>query len=288
MKKVFGIILMIVGAIWGLLMFFVAIDSFDEFGMFVLMIFLAALGVGLAAAGLFMVKSKKAAVAATGYDQAGPVNNGMAQQTQANSADGYTQQQQQASGAAAPNPAQNENPEQLALKEIEALVEQKLSGIPHYGTTISSEQVKQVFYSLNDPKSPFAFMASQKKNVDIEAVWRVADVQYLDLIGLHKQNKQEEFSVLMKFDEAKGVLRCIDKHKAKSSGFGLGGGGMQFSTFKGKSSVKKKEVAFGRRADGSLGKIYTIQLDTSILINAIKQVTEKSGWEMKRIAAGSL
>jgi len=59
--------------------------------------------------------------------------------------------------------------------------------------------------------------------------------------------------------------------------------GMEMSTFSGKSTSVKKEIVFGRKKDGSIGKVANISLDTSILHNAIKVVADKCNWEVKRV-----
>ena len=105
----------------------------------------------------------------------------------------------------------------------------------------------------------------------------------MGLLGIQKNKQQEEFNVLMKFDEEKGELRCKDQLKSKSSSFGMMGGGLEFSSFGGKTMTKKKEIVIGRKKDGTVGKVVDNNLDTTILQNAIKDVAEKSGWKVKRV-----
>lgn len=130
---------------------------------------------------------------------------------------------------------------------------------------------------------PFVFLDSTDKNADLIAKWRRADADYLGLLGLQKNKLQEEFSVLLKFDEEKGQLRSKDKLKRKSSSFGFGGADMEFSSFSGKTAAVKKEIVIGRKKDESVGKVVDINLDTTILQSAIKKVAEKSGWEVIRV-----
>ena len=129
---------------------------------------------------------------------------------------------------------------------------------------------------------PFSFEEANDKKADIIGHWKLADDEYLDLLGIQKNKRQDEFNVLMKFDEKKGELRCEDQLKAKSSSFGFSGGGMEFSSFSGKTMTKKKEIVIGRKKDGTIGKVIDISLDTTILQNAIREVAENLDGKLKK------
>jgi len=151
------------------------------------------------------------------------------------------------------------------------------------GYRVTVNQLVQNLFSLNGEKVPFEISKAEKKGVDLVANWRLADAKYLGMLGMSKHSIQEEFKIHIKLDEEKGLLKCVDKLKSKSSSFGFGGGGMEFSSFSGKAIGSKKEIAFGRKSDGSIGKVYDISLDTTILQNALRDVAQKSGWEVKKV-----
>ncbi len=58
---------------------------------------------------------------------------------------------------------------------------------------------------------------------------------------------------------------------------------MEMSTFSGRTKSVQKEIVIGRKKDGSIGKVVDINLNTTILQNAIEEVAAKCGWSVTRV-----
>jgi len=261
MKKFFGILLIVIGSIWALFSLF-AFNADDGVAIFA-SLFVIGMGVAVVLLGIKLTKGNK-----------------QNQNQGANSQNQYTPPQpQNTNDKAAPLEQQN-----TSIKDIRELTAQKLDTINTVEGRSTSAELAKALYMLNDPKLPFSFEGCSEKGIDMTGHWRLADTDYLGMLNLNKHNLQAKFDVLMKFDELNHVLRCKDKMYRKESSFGLGGMGMEMSTFSGKSKSVQREITFGRRKDGSIGKVVDINLDTTILQNAIKVVAEKYGWEVKRVA----
>lgn len=258
MKKFFGVTLIIAGALWSLIFTITGFNGWSDFSGASIFstIILIAIGLFVLWIGKKLLGNKK-----------------------------KNKEEHQKGQNIPKTQIRNESPVKTPtpLKEVRQLVEEKIGDVQSSTFPISNERLKESLFSLNGEKIPFEFKEANDKNANLIAVWKMADAKYLDMLGIQKNKLQEEFSVLLKFDEEKGELRCKDRMKRKSSSFGFGGAGMEFSSFSGKAVSAKKEIVIGRKADGKIGKVVDISLDTTILQNAIKQVAEKSGWKIKRI-----
>jgi|GEM_PF-3444408 len=265
MRKVLGVILTIVGGLWSLIFLITGFNGWQDFGAssWFVTLFLVGIGIAVFILGLKLVKNKK--------KKKESIKNELKELPKKNK---DIKEQKTVAKPIVKTP----------LKEAKHMVEQKVADVSDAGYQISKKALVDNLMCLNGDKVPFEIFETNDGNAELIAHWRLADAEYLDLLGIQKNKLQETFDVLMKFDEAKGILRCKDKLKSKSSSFGMTGGGMEFSSFSGKTSSMKKEIVIGRKKDGSIGKTVDINLDTKILHNAIKAVAEKSGWTVKRVA----
>lgn len=258
MKKFLGVLLIIIGSIWTLAS--ISVFNADSGAAVIGSLFVVGLGVVVIVLGSLLIKKKK--------------------QKNTNTHNNYT----------TPNTQNNNNqtvPHEdpnTSLKDIRELTAQKLDAvIPVEGSATAADLAKAL-YLLNDPKLPFSFEGCSENGIDMIGHWKLADADYLGMLGLSKHNLQAKFDVLLKFDELNHILRCKDKMYRKESSIGFGGMGMEMSSFSGKTKSVQREITFGRKKDGSIGKVVDLSLDTTILQNAIKDVAEKHGWEVKRVA----
>jgi len=262
MKKFFGVVLIILGSLWALAFIFtINTNSGTEI---LASLFLVGLGAVAIVLGSLLLKGKK-----------------QNQQHNASVQKQYVPPQPQ---VADNNKATPQNQPTTSLKDIRELTEQKLNTINPVEVTSTAAELAKALYLLNDPKLPFSFEGCSERGIDMIGHWRLADADYLGMLGLSKHTLQAKFDVLLRFDELNHTLRCKDKMYRKESNIGVGGMGMGVSTFSGKSKSVQREITFGRKKDGSVGKVVDINLDTTILQNAIKAVAEKHGWEVKRVA----
>ena len=262
MKKFFGIALIIIGSLWTLLCLS-AFSAEDGYLLFASLLFVAS-GVIPIILGVKLFKSKK--------KEHNYSDTNHTDYTYIKSKTHISSQSQQPLDSNA-----------LKLKKIRILAVQKFNSIKLYKNRVSAAQLAQMFYSLNDSMLPFEFQESTEQGVDIVGHWKLADVDYLGVLGLSRHDIQEQFDVLIKLDEANGVMRCKDKFYRNESSVGIGGMDMEVSTFSGKTKSVQKEIVFGRKKDGSIGKVADISLDTTILQNAIKVVADKGGWQVKGV-----
>lgn len=267
MKKFFGVVLIIIGVIWTVLFLsiFTAYDAVE----FLVSTFLVAIGAAGIFIGIKLLKSK---------------SKKQPQQTTSENQPNIPPKPQTPVIPQSETKKQQVQPQTITLDQIRQLTAQKIASTESVEGQSTAAQLAKALHLLNDPKLPFSFEGCSEKGIDMVGHWRLADTEYLGMLGLNKHDLQAKFDVLMKFDELYHVVRCKDKMYRKEARMGFGGMGMEMSTFSGKSTSKQREITFGRKKDGSIGKVVDISLDTTILQNAIKEVAQKHGWEVKRVA----
>lgn len=269
MKKVFGVVFLAISFLWT----FLSLLTFTAGNVGELIISLSIVGIGVLGVVLSTKMLKLTKTAQPSAKSAEPNNTPPRSQVS----------QQQTPPHAQTSPRSQSKNKPLTLKEIRTITAEKVNAIVPSKGKATTQQLTESLYSSNDPRLPFEFQQSTQKGVDMVAHWKMADADYLGLLGLSKHDVQARFDILMKFDELYSVVRCKDRLYRKESSFGIGSMGMEMSSFSGKATSKQREIVIGRKKDGSIGKVVDIALDTTILQNAIKIIADKNGWKLKRV-----
>jgi hypothetical protein len=133
--------------------------------------------------------------------------------------------------------------------------------------------------TLNKPDLPIVYAA---EGDTIVARWDVVSAQ--TLYPAESDTIDRDFSVTVKFDEAKGTFTSKDHETQTTSSFGSGGISFGTSTFSGKKVGKEFHLELGgisNTADG-VSPVLAWSFDSARIKQPLFTFLEQHGWKKKR------
>jgi L-rhamnose mutarotase len=140
--------------------------------------------------------------------------------------------------------------------------------------------------ALNRDTSPIQIRDGKREGVDLVAEWKIVDAKWYEIFA--KAGIQRVFKVLMKIDEAQGVVRSADQEWLVEWRAGVPDLSLAASGFKGQKWEKSFESVYAFREDGSWGEIYSYKFDTGEIKGPLKKAVGEAGWGWKGVAFGKL
>ena len=140
--------------------------------------------------------------------------------------------------------------------------------------------------AINRDTAPFKVRDGKPEGVDMVAEWRIVDAQWYEIFA--KAGIQRVFKVLMKFDEAKGEVRAVDKSWEVEWRAGLPVLSATAEGVRGQTWEKSFETVYAFREDLSFGEVYSYRFDTSEIKNPIRAAALDAGWAWRGVAFGKL
>lgn len=139
---------------------------------------------------------------------------------------------------------------------------------------------------LNRDTAPWTVRDGAPERVDLVAEWRIVDAEWYEIFA--KAGTRRVFKVLMRFDEAQGVVRSADQEwsvewRAGTPDLSLGG-----SAFRGQQWEMSFENVYAFREDGSWGEVYSYKFNTGELKGPLRKAVAEAGWAWKGVAFGRL
>ena len=150
----------------------------------------------------------------------------------------------------------------------------------------SVAKLEAALKGVNRKTAPFRVRDGRKEDVDLVAEWKIVDAQWYEIFA--KAGIKRVFTVLMKFDEAKGEVRAVDREWEVEWRAGEPILSLRGSAFRGRKWEKSFETVYAFREDGSFGKIYDYRFDTSEIKEPLIAAAHKAGWGWKSVAFGKL
>ena len=140
--------------------------------------------------------------------------------------------------------------------------------------------------ALNRDTAPFVVRDGKREGVDLVAEWRIVDADWYEIFA--KAGIQRVFKVLMKFDEARGVVRSSDQEWSVEWRAGVPDLTLAGSGFKGQSWEMSFESVHAFREDGSWGEIYSYRFNTGEIKGPVQKAAAEAGWGWKGVSFGKL
>ncbi len=140
--------------------------------------------------------------------------------------------------------------------------------------------------ALNRDTSPIVIRDGKREGVDLVAEWKIVDAQWYEIFA--KAGVQRVFKVLMKFDEARGVVRSADQEWSVEWRAGVPDLTLAGSAFRGQSWEMSYESVHAFREDGSWGEIYSYKFNTNEIKGPLHKAAAEAGWGWKGVAFGKL
>lgn len=139
---------------------------------------------------------------------------------------------------------------------------------------------------LNRDTAPWRVRDGKPEGVDLVAEWRIVDAQWYEIFA--KAGVKRVFKVLIKFDEARGVVRSADQEwevewRAGTPDLTLAG-----SAFRGQQWEMSFESVYAFREDGSWGEVYSYKFNTNEIKGPLHKAAAEAGWGWKGVAFGKL
>ncbi|HYD36111.1 MAG TPA: hypothetical protein VEA60_00765 [Allosphingosinicella sp.] len=150
----------------------------------------------------------------------------------------------------------------------------------------SAAKLKAALMAVNRKNSPFKVRSGKAEQVDLVAEWKIVDAQWYEIFA--KAGIKRVFTVLMKFDEARGEVRAVDREYEVEWRAGEPILSLKGSAFRGRKWEKSFETVYAFREDGSFGKIYDYRFDTSEIREPLIAAAHKAGWGWRRVAFARL
>jgi hypothetical protein len=146
--------------------------------------------------------------------------------------------------------------------------------------------LRQRLLELNRDTAPFVIRDGDAEGVDLVAEWKIVDAQWYEIFA--KAGVQRVFKVLMKFDEARGVVRSADQEWSVEWRGGVPDLTLVASGFRGQSWEMSYESVHAFREDGSWGEIYSYRFDTGEIKGPLHKAAAEAGWGWKGVSFGRL
>ena len=150
----------------------------------------------------------------------------------------------------------------------------------------SAAKLKAGLMAVNRKSAPFKVRSGKDEDVDLVAEWKIIDAQWTEVFA--QAGIKRVFTVLMKFDDAKGEVRAVDREYEVEWRAGEPVLSLKGSAFRGRKWEKSFETVYAFREDGSLGKIYDYRFDTSEIHKPLIAAAHKAGWGWRSVAFAKL
>ena len=150
----------------------------------------------------------------------------------------------------------------------------------------SAEALRRRLLDLNDATAPYVIRDGGPEGVDVVAEWKIVDAAWYETFA--KAGMERLFKVLMRFDEARGVVRATDQEWSVEWRAGAPELALAGSAFRGQSREMCFERAWGFREDGTFGEIYDYAFNTGEIKGPLKAAVAKGGWGWKGVAFAKL
>ena len=157
---------------------------------------------------------------------------------------------------------------------------------PAGGKRQSPAKLKASLMGVNRATAPFKVRSGKAEGVDLVAEWKIVDAEWYEIFA--KAGVERVFQVLMKFDQAKGEVRAVDREWEVEWRAGEPSLSLKASGFRGRKWEKSFETVYAFREDGSFGKIYDYRFDTSEIHKPLVAAAHEAGWGWRSVAFAKL
>lgn len=146
--------------------------------------------------------------------------------------------------------------------------------------------LRERLLGLNRDTAPYVIRDGRREGVDLVAEWKIVDAEWYEIFA--RAGIQRVFKVLMKFDEANGMVRSADQEWMVEWRAGVPDLTLAASGFRGQKWEMSFESVHAFREDGSWGEIYSYKFDTGEIKGPLHKAAAEGGWGWKGVPFGKL
>ncbi|MES2034394.1 MAG: hypothetical protein V4466_09480 [Pseudomonadota bacterium] len=151
---------------------------------------------------------------------------------------------------------------------------------------LTTATLRKRLMATNDPTKPYRVRDGGPEGVDMVAEWKIVDAKWYEFFA--KAGIKRSFDVWMKFDEAKGEVRAVDHDWTVEWRAGVPTLSFAAEAFRGQKWEKGFEMVYAFREDGTFGKVYSYNFDSTAIKNPIKEAVLAAGWGWRGVAFSKL
>ena len=148
------------------------------------------------------------------------------------------------------------------------------------------KKLRAALLAIDGPKTPFRVRDGEGEGVDLVAEWKIVDAKWYEIFAA--AGLKRVFTVLMKFDEAKGEVRAVEREWEVEWRAGEPILTLRAEAFRGRKWEKSFETVYAFREDGSFGKIYDYRFDSNEIKGPLIAAAHKAGWGWRGVAFAKL
>jgi hypothetical protein len=147
-------------------------------------------------------------------------------------------------------------------------------------------KLRRQMLAINRDTAPFVVRDGKAEAVDLVAEWKIVDAEWYEIFA--KAGIKRVFQVLMKFDEAAGEIRAVDRQWEVEWRAGVPTLSGRAAAFRGRSWEMSYESVSAFREDGSFGKIYEYRFSTPEIKSPLIAAAHAAGWGWRGVAFAKL
>jgi hypothetical protein len=163
-------------------------------------------------------------------------------------------------------------------------------GAPHLFGPIETPSwvswLRQALLDLNRDDLAWRIQANPASAVDLTAKWKFDDSHWSD--ELRKSGMMPGLRVHLRLHEDVHLVRSLDEDFEVNVQAGLTHLSLEASYGTGQLARESFEGTFGRRADGTFGRISSIRFSTEDIKEPLRQVVVRHGWAWRGMMIGGL
>jgi hypothetical protein len=154
---------------------------------------------------------------------------------------------------------------------------------------MTASELRQALLDLNRDDIAWRVEASPTSAVDLTALWKFDDPRWSsELIEAGGVGIMPGLRVRLRLHEVAHVVRSFDEDFECSARAGLTHLSLQASYGCGQLSGSSIQLTYGRREDGTFGRLSRVRFSTEDIKESLRQVVVQHGWAWRGVLIGRL
>lgn len=151
---------------------------------------------------------------------------------------------------------------------------------------LSVEQVRRNILAMNDPDLPFIVCAGGADGLDLVADWKIEELGWANMFAA--VNMRTVSRTLMRLRSEECEVRSVDQERSVEWRAGVGHFSGSIGRGRGQINRSWKHRSYGRREDGTFGKLSEVSFSTRQVKEPIQRVVLQAGWTWRGVSFSAL
>ena len=147
-------------------------------------------------------------------------------------------------------------------------------------------QLRTTLLALNRDTAPWVVRDGAPEGCDLVAEWRIVDAKWVEIFAKASLTKVSQ--TLMKFDEAAGEVRSVDRDWTVEWRVGVPSLALSAEAFRGQKTEISFGTAYAFTEDGGYGQVYNYRFNSKELKGPLQDAASANGWGWRGVAFAKL